>query len=132
MIINTEFDNPLEEDIVLEETDETLSFKNVLRNSENMLKSVMYLKKLFTMSPTFNRVVKVSTIDATSDTAIVPDPETNVILVKNITDSNFELYLNGGQLILLPFETFDFPIDGIDTISCIGNGSIIETKYTTG
>ncbi len=55
MVVHTEFDNPLEEDVVFEETDETQSFEDILKNSENLMKSFLYMKKMFSaaiISPT--------------------------------------------------------------------------------
>jgi hypothetical protein len=129
MIINTDFDNPLEEDIVFEETEQTQEYSELLKNSENILKATLYLKKIAGMSPVMNKLVKVSTIDATEETPIVPDPETNLILFKNVLDLNLTLFINGGELVLLPFESFDFPLEGIDTISFIGKASVVETQY---
>ncbi len=47
MLIETDFDSPLENDIVFEETDETQGFEDILKNSENMYKAVLYLRRMF-------------------------------------------------------------------------------------
>ncbi len=130
--IVTDFDNPLEEDIVFEETEELLSLENTLKHSENIMKSFLYLRKMFGSSPIMNKIIKVSTVEATSEQTIVPDAETNVVMIKNLSDQLFSLKLNGGELVLLPYETFDFPLEGITTISFTGHGSIIETKFILG
>ena len=125
----TEFDDILENDVIFEETENSMEMQDVLKNAENIIKSTMYLKKLVGMSPVFNKLVKVSTLETTAETTITPDAETNLILIKNLIDLPLTLKINGGELVLLPFETFDFPVEGITSITMVGKASIIETKY---
>ena len=47
MLIKTDFDNPLEEDIAFEDSGNTQSLEEVLKNSENILKSFLYLRRMF-------------------------------------------------------------------------------------
>ncbi len=129
MVIQTEFDGLLEEDIAFEETDQTLSTQDVLKNAENIIKATMYLRKLAGMSPIMNRLVKVSTVETQELTALYPDEDSNLILVKNLSSLNFTLEINDGELILLPFESFDFPLEGITKIRYAGTASIIETQF---
>jgi hypothetical protein len=132
MLINTEFDNPLEEDIVFEETDETPSFEDILKNSENLIKSFLYLKKMFSSAPELNTVYSFQTIETIELAEIDIAEDTNVIMVKNVKDSNSSIFLNGGELVLLPFESFEFPIHEDDVLEFIGRISIVQTKMTIG
>lgn len=52
MVIKTEFDNPLEEDVVFEETDQTSDVEDILKNSENLMKAFLYMRKMFSSSVT--------------------------------------------------------------------------------
>lgn len=129
MIIATDFDKPLEEDIIFEETDEALTFENILKNSENMMKSVMYLKRLFGASAVLSEIVKLDTLEVSIRTEYIYSETSNMLMVKNISDQNSELYINDGKLILLPFESFEFPIPVSSKIEILGNVSIVETIY---
>ena len=132
MLIKTDFDNPLEEDIVFEETDETPSFEDILKNSENLIKSFLYLKKMFSSAPELNTVYSFQTIETIELAEIDIAEDTNVIMVKNVKDSNSSIFLNGGELVLLPFESFEFPIQEDDVLEFIGRISIVQTKMTIG
>ncbi len=129
MVIETEFDGLLEEDVIFEETEQSAFTEDVLKNAENIIKATMYLRKLAGMSPIMNKLVKVSTVEDSELTAFYPDPEANLILVKNLSNLDFTLEINDGELILLPFESFDFPLEGITKIRYAGKASIIETQY---
>ena len=56
----------------------------------------------------------------------------NMIMVKNVSGTNSSLFINDGELILLPFESFEFPIKATYKIELIGQISIVETKYIIG
>jgi len=129
MVITTEFDNPLEQDIVFEETDETQSFEDILKNSENMLKSFMYLKKLFNGTPLLNKILKLETIEYSEKTLYTIEPTANMVMIKNVDNVNGSMFLNDGELILLPFESFEFPYIQGAQIEVQGKLSIVQSEY---
>ena len=132
MLIETEFDGLLEDDIVLEETNQVSSYEEILKNSENLIKSYLYLKKLMNASTPFvNAIVKASTIDTSSNTVeYVKDESTGLILVKNIDIvKSFSIYINEGEFILFPYESIEIPTAGLDKLELNGNFSILETKF---
>ncbi len=132
MVISTEFDGLLEEDVTLEETEQTPEYSDILKNSENLMKSFLYMKKMFNSSPLLNEIVKLSTLEVSTKTEYVFNSESNMIMIKNISDTNSSLFVNNGELILLPFESFEFPLKSTYTVEIQGKFSIAETKYTIG
>lgn len=132
MIVNTEFDGILEEDVIFEETDESPSFKEILKNSENLLKSFLYMKKMFNTSPMLTEIIDVNTIETSVKTEHTIVGGANMVMVKNISSNNLELYINNGLLVLLPFESFELPIKETTTIAVLGNASIVQSKYIIG
>ena len=132
MIIRTEFDNPLEQDIAFEETEAMPSYKDLLKNSENLMKSFLYLKKIFSISPFESSIVKVETVLFSARTQYQIEETVNYIAVKNVKDEKSSIFINDGELVLLPFESFEFPVDSTMIIEFIGNLSIIQSNYTIG
>lgn len=132
MMIETDFDAPLEEDIVLEETDQTIDYKDVLKNTENLLKSYLYIKKLVnSSSPTINAFVKATSIDTSSATEeYAIDSETGMILIKNTdTVKNYSIFINDGEFILFPYESLEIPTAGVEKLETNGTFSIMESKF---
>ncbi len=134
-LIQTEFDDLLENDIILEETDKTPDYAALLKNAENMLKSYLYIKKIAdASSPFVNSIVKVSTIDTTLEKEeYVLNGETGKILLKNIHSAdNCSIFFNGGEFVLFPYETIELPVKDNTTIETKGKLSIIESEYKLG
>lgn len=128
-MIETQFDKPLEQDITLEELAEDLGLPNTLKSAENIMKSYLYLREMFNDSPVFNSVTSMSTIDEAEKKVITVDDDANLIMIKNIDDSNASIYYNGGEFVLLPFESFEFPVSKDITIEAKGRLSMVQTKY---
>ena len=130
MIVQTEFDGLLEEDVIFEETDQVLEYQDILKNSENLLKSFLYMKKMFNSTPLLNKLVKVETVEFGVSTEYPVDIDTNTIMVKNVDNINGSIFIDGGELILLPFESFEFPyIENVE-IRLIGKISIVQSQYS--
>ena len=135
MVIETEFDGILEDDVIFEETDQQQDMAETLKNSENILKAFMYIKKIVdSSSPFVNSVIKVSTIDTTLGKATYSlDLETGKILLKNIsTTESYSLFFNGGEFVLFPYESVELPVVATTTIETVGRFSIIESEYKLG
>lgn len=135
MIVTTEFDNPLEEDVVLEETEQTMQFSELMKNTENILKAYLYIKKIVDASnPFVNKVIKADTINTTDGKSqYLLNENTGKILIKNIspTDS-YSIFFNGGEFVLFPFEKVELPVDSETIIETFGMFSIIESEYKLG
>jgi len=130
MFIETDFDKPLEEDVVFEETDTANDTKTLLKNSENLLKSFLYLKEMFSSSPTFNKIIKIDYFDGVSDEEINVSPEANLIVFKNGKDDSSNIYYNDNdKLVLHPYEQMDFPYSEGDCFKVGGTLNVIQMKY---
>ena len=129
MMIETKFDNPLESDISLEDTDTTAEQEKLLKESENMMKSVLYLKKLFGSPAMLSSIVKVDTLSNATKSEYALDQSTNMLLAKSITDATSDIYINGGRYVLLPFESFEFPVDENIAIEIKGDVSVVQSIY---
>ena len=131
MVIPTEFDDILENDLILEETEQSEKYADVLKNSENIFKSFLYLKKLMGASTPFvNKILKVETILAPALATVTILDTTGKILLKNTkTDANSSFFVNDGEFILLPTESAEIPIDNTYKLEIIGNFSMIQAEY---
>ncbi len=135
MIIETEFDNPLEQDVIFEETEQTQDYAEMLKNSENMLKAYLYIKKIAdASSPFVNSVTKVSTIDTSLEKEeYALDEETGKILIKNISPTEqYSIFFNGGEFVMFPYETIELPVTDNTKVETKGRFSIIESEYKLG
>lgn len=128
-LVTTEFDGLLEEDLILEETDGVMETKEILKSAENIFKANLYLKELFTAVPVFNELLSFFTLEASEPTLLTINSETSLVTVKNLRDSELKLYLNDGELVLLAFESFEFPYSEGMILKVKGRASIIESKY---
>ncbi len=135
MVIQTKFDNPLEQDIVFEETDETQQFEDILKNAENIIKSFLYLKEMSNASSPFvNSVIKMTTIDTSQEREEYQiDELTGKVFIKNISSTeNYSIYFNNGEFVLFPYETLEFPVKEETVLETKGKFSIIESEYSLG
>lgn len=135
MLIDTEFDNPLEEDIIFEETEQTQDYAEMLKNTENMLKSYLYIKKIANAAnPFINAVVNVETIDThTEKTQYIFNIDNGKILIKNLDSTeNWSFYFNDGEFVLFPFESIELPFFQDTKFETKGRFSLIESEYSLG
>ena len=128
-VVETEFDGILEEDVILEEVDSAMDAASILKNAENIFKANLYLRELFTSAPVFNEVVKFSTVETTNKETYLFDESSSLIMFKNLRDSESKVFLNGGHMVLLPYESFEFPLVQGMNLEVDGRFSIVETKY---
>lgn len=129
MIVETKFDGLLEDDIVFEETESTAEVQDILKNAENMYKGMLYLKAMFGGGANMSDLVKVNTVEYSSRAGYSISATTTAIMVKNISDSNLDLFINSGRLVMLPYESFEFPVKSDTTLELQGKASIVETIY---
>jgi len=130
-VVKTPFDNTIQEDVTLEETDnETLPYDQLLANAENILKSFLYLKELYSSAPVFNKVLKIQKFEGAKETDVEVESDANLITIKNISESNSEIIYNDNDpLILFQYEQIDIPYNNGDTIKLTGDFNVIQVKY---
>jgi len=129
-VIKTPFDDTIEQDVTLEQADEVIEYQSLLANAENILKSFLYLKKLFSSAPTFNKIIKIQKFEGANDTKIEIEEEANLITIKNLSDSESEIIYNDNDpLVLFQYEQIDIPCSVEDTIKLKGDFNVIQIKY---
>ena len=128
-VIQTEFDGILAEDIILEETDSVEETKDILAHAENIYKANLYLREMFTQAPVFNEVIQFNTIETSDKEIYAVNEESSLIMIKNLKDNESKIFLNDGEFVLLPFESFEFPVATGMKLEIKGRVSIVETKY---
>ena len=127
-IIQTEFDDPIAEDVALEEAKE-IDYKDIMANAENILKAFLYLKRLFSSAPVFNAIVAIGLYEGDHQ-QITINPEANIVTIKNIDNTQGNVvYNNMDPLILMPYEQIDIPLRRGDTLETSGKFNVIQIKY---
>jgi len=128
-VVETEFDGILEEDVILEEVENGMAAAEILKNAENIYKANLYLRELFTSAPTFNEVLKFNTVETSGKEAYEYSEDASLIMIKNLKDEESKIYIDDGYLVLLAFESFEFPVVPGMNLEIEGRVSIVETKY---
>ena len=132
MVVKTKFDAPLEEDVILEQTENTQNITDLLKNAENIFKGFLYLKDMYSSAPTFNKIVKIEYLDGVSNKEIELNPDANFIVFKNGKKDDSEIYYNNNdKLVLYPYEQFDLPLFKDDKVKVSGTLNVIQIKYET-
>lgn len=131
-VIQTEFDNPLEEDVQLEPIGgKKPPVAEVLANAENIYKSFLYFRKMFSEYPQKEQTASVGTINTSSYTSITLAHGVNRVIVKNIGGDTGWLRLNGNEYAILPGEREEIPVRAPtddaagDTVELKGNISYL-------
>ncbi len=109
--IVTDFDQPIEGDVLLESIDgQTPAVQTTLKNAENVYKSFLYLRKMYSNFPAKSTITSMATIDYSSYTGVPVTEKTTEVLINNFSGSNGGIKINGGEYILQPGERTVFPI----------------------
>lgn len=126
--VETDFDKILEEDVILEEVSTLQATRDTLASAENIYKANLYLKRLFAGGAVFNEVLSFNTIE-TSEFQELDVSGASLVLIKNIKDENSYIKLGDGIFVLLPFESFELPVQEGQVLSVKGYVTIALTKY---
>ena len=116
--ISTEFDQNITEDVLLEQIEgQAPAVQTTLQNAENVYKSFLYLRKMYSGFPAKESIVGMATIDeAAYVTKIIP-AFGNTIVVNNVGASTAGIKLNGNEYVIRIGENVTFPIVAPDTSS---------------
>jgi len=127
---NNPLNQSLKEQVELEQTKSFSSFEDLLGNAENVFKAFLFLKKMFSSSPVFNRILKIDKINASNPTPISIESETNVVIVKNLSESEISVIIDKNDpFILFQYEQFDIPYHSGMNIFVKGLANIVQIKY---
>ena len=114
--INTSFDQNIEQDVALEQIDgQAPSVQTTLKNAENVYKSFLYLRKMYSEFPAKTTIISMDTENFASYTIVVVLSKANIILINNYSASVAGIKINGGEYILQPGEKQSFPVICPDT-----------------
>ena len=124
--IKTAFDNPIEQDVQLEQIDnKPPAVETTLKNAENVYKSFLYLRKMYSMFPKKETIAKADTKNYANYTTIDKPLYANKILLTNLDSDVVYIKINGGEFGILVGQTIELPIVPKDDEE---NGDSIELK----
>jgi len=106
-VIQTPFDGTIEEDVQLEQIDgKPPAVETVLANAENVYKSFLYLRKMYSVFPRKIQTVGSFTGNSSEFTKLEIPTYVNRLVIKNTsTDKNLSLRFDGeGEYVLFPLE----------------------------
>ena len=130
-VVKTPFDDPIEDDVSLEQTDnETMPYGDLLANAENIFKAFLYLKEMFSSAPIFNKIVKIDKIEGGDDYQVIVNSDANLLTFKNFGDNKGEIvYNNNDPIVLFPYEQIDIPYNDGDVFKVTGDINVIQIQY---
>lgn len=110
--INTKFDQIVEEDVLLEQIDgKEPAVATTLKNAENVFKSYLYLKKMYSGSLSSEKILAMGSLEVTEYEAVTIPEEANSIIIHNTSSSIVtEIEVNGGKFILGTGKDIKLPI----------------------
>ena len=109
--IVTEFDQAVEIDVALEQIDGAApAVQTTLKNAENVYKSFLYLRKMYSNFPAKDTIISMATVSYGSYTIVSIPEKSNKIIVNNYSASSAGIKINGGEYILQPGEKESFPL----------------------
>ena len=110
--INTGFDKVVEEDVLLEQIDgKEPAVATTLKNSENIFKSYLYLKKMYSGSYSSSKVLVMNSISSSEyESVTIPDGATSLRVSNTSTTLDSEIEMNGGKFILTPGKDIVLPV----------------------
>ena len=109
--IKTQFDNPIEQDVALELiNNKPPAVETTLKNAENVYKSFLYLRKMYSMYPQKNTILKADTVNYSDYTEITKPENGNYLTINNLSDDVVYLKINGDEFGINVGQIIDFPI----------------------
>ena len=128
--INTRFDDPVSDDVALEQIDgKEPAVATTLKNAENVYKSFLYIKKLYTGSLSSAKVLDMGNIaNSEYSTITIPDGAQN-LRVSNTSATDAFIKINSKEYKMQPSEIIELPIVAPnDTIVPAVGGDLLELK----
>lgn len=128
--INTSFDKTVEEDVILEQLDgQAPAVQTTLKNAENVYKSFLYLRKMYSQFPAKESILGMATVSNVDYVQVLVPEGTNYVLINNYSGSSAGIKLDGNEYILQPGEKESFPVVSPDLSTVpVVTGNILELK----
>jgi len=126
-VIKTQFDGTIEQDVQLEYIDgKPPAVETTLANAENVYKSFLYLRKMYSMFPQVEQTAGAFTGTYSDYTAVSVPKYANRITIKNYSeDSLAYIKINGSEYTIMPGERETIPITATTDET---TGDAIEVK----
>ncbi len=130
--ISTSFDQTIEQDVILEQLDgQAPAVQTTLKNAENVYKSFLYLRKMYSNFPAKEVITGMATVTYGSYTVLVIPEMTNTIIVNNYSGASAGIKINSGEYIIQAGENVSLPIIAPDsTVIPVVAGDTIELNGT--
>ena len=110
-VIKTRFDSAVEEDVSLELIDgKEPGVATTLKNAENIFKSFLYIKKMYTGSLSSAKVLGVGNVSNTEYEVLTVPEDVQNIRISNTASSASSFKFNGGEYVMQPGEVVELPI----------------------
>lgn len=126
--ISTGFDQPLENDVILEQLDgKAPAVQTTLKNAENVYKSFLYLRKMYSSFPARSNILDMKTINNTDYAPLTIPEKATEILLNNFSANNAGIKINSGEYTLQPGEKIVLPLVAPDsTVAPAISGDTVE------
>ena len=110
-VIKTGFDNPVGEDVALELIDgKEPAVSTTLKNSENIYKSYLYMKKLYTGRLSSGKIFSIGSVANAEYEVVTLQADASEMRISNTASSNSFVKINGGEYKMQPGEIMTIPI----------------------
>ena len=134
-VIKTAFDGTIEEDVQLEYIDgKPPAIETTLAEAENVYKSFLYLRKMYSMFPQVEQTAGAFTGNYADYATISVPKYANRITIKNLDSENLAyIKINGAEYALMPGERETIPFTATtddkvgDTLKVKGN---VSARFT--
>ncbi len=128
--ISTDFDQTVEEDVLLELVEgQTPAVQTTLQNAENVYKSFLYLRKMYSKFPAKQTILGMSTIDEVAYVSVIVPTDANHILINNFSAALAGIKINGNEYVVQIGEKTELPLVAPDLISVpVVAGDNLELK----
>jgi len=131
-IIKTRFDQEVNLDVALEMVDgKEPAVATTLKNAENIYKSYLYIRKMYTGSLSSAKVLGVGNVSNSEyETITIPEDALN-LRISNTSNSASSFKINDGEYIMQPGETIELPVVAPSTdVAAENEGDKVELKGT--
>ena len=129
-VINTRFDQDVEQDVYLEQIEgKEPAVATTLKNAENIFKSFLYIKKMYTGSLSSAKVLAMGNVSNSAYEVIVIPEDVQNLRVSNTSGSASSIKINDGEYIMQPGEVIELPIVPPSTdVATENEGDKVELK----
>ncbi len=109
--ISTDFDQNIAEDVLLEQIEgQAPAVQTTLQNAENVYKSFLYLRKMYSGFPAKDSIMSMETINEAAYTSVAIPQYANTLIVNNFGADQAGIELNGNEYVVRIGEKVEIPL----------------------